>query len=462
MADKITVAVIGAGTMGEGIAQLALQAGHPVILIDASPAQLERARSSLDKRFASFVAKGKWQADAHAQRMAALTLANDTRAAAPAMLVIEAIVENLDVKKALFAELETFISPQALLASNTSSLSITAMAAGLQHAGRFLGLHFFNPPGLMPLVEVIHALQSREDVVAHAMQLMHEWGKQPVMCKDTPGFIVNRVARPFYVESFRLLEEQALSPQALDAALRGAGFKMGPCELTDLIGQDVNYAVSTSLWTALGYPPHLKPSWVQGDLVAARYLGRKSGRGFYQGEAPALPDFDGKTVPYQMRDAAHTLAGTLANGVRILPGDGRRALAHEAESGIPTILFDFHLAGARHVALSMGTRARALMGDALPEAEVQWLPMPDRPGLVALRVISQIINEAASCVLAGIASPEGIDTALKGGVNYPQGAFAFRQTLGAERVLQTIRSLGAYYGAAYMPSPWLLDQEEQK
>lgn len=236
MADKITVAVIGAGTMGEGIAQLALQAGHPVILIDASPAQLERARSSLDKRFASFVAKGKWQADAHAQCMAALTLANDTRAAAPAMLVIEAIVENLDVKKALFAELETVISPQALLASNTSSLSITAMAAGLQHAGRFLGLHFFNPPGLMPLVEVIHALQSREDVVAHAMQLMHEWGKQPVMCKDTPGFIVNRVARPFYVESFRLLEEQALSPQALDAALRGAGFKMGPCELTDLIG----------------------------------------------------------------------------------------------------------------------------------------------------------------------------------------------------------------------------------
>ncbi|MDO5090314.1 MAG: 3-hydroxyacyl-CoA dehydrogenase NAD-binding domain-containing protein [Cardiobacteriaceae bacterium] len=457
---KATIAVIGAGTMGEGIAQLALQADHPVILVDPSAAQRERAKASLDKRFAGFVAKGKWQPAQHEQRMALLTLAENASAAAPAHLVIEAIIENLDIKKALFAELESVVAKDAILASNTSSLSITAMAAELEHPERFLGLHFFNPPGLMPLVEVIRALQSADSVVDEATALMRNWGKSPVLCKDTPGFIVNRVARPFYVESFRLLEEQALAPAALDAALRGAGFKMGPCELTDLIGQDVNYAVSTSLWTALGYPPHLQPSWVQGDLVAARYLGRKSGRGFYpEGTGQAPPENHAPTIAYQSRDG---LCGTLANGVAVKLSDGRRAFDHERESGTPTILLDHHAADATHIALAMSPGAKALMGDALPEAEVQWLPMPDRPGLVALRVISQIIHEAATCALAGIARPADIDIALKGGVNYPHGAFAFLERIGLATVLQTIRSLNAYYGARYAPSPWLLDLEEEK
>ncbi|MDO4775940.1 MAG: 3-hydroxyacyl-CoA dehydrogenase NAD-binding domain-containing protein [Cardiobacteriaceae bacterium] len=455
---KATIAVIGAGTMGEGIAQLALQADHPVILVDPSQAQRERAKASLDKRFAGFVAKGKWQADEHEKRLAALTLADSARAAAPAQVVIEAIIENIDIKKALFAELEAVVADDAILASNTSSLSITAMAAELRHPERFLGLHFFNPPGLMPLVEVIRALQSADSVVSKAIALMRDWGKQPVMCKDTPGFIVNRVARPFYVESFRLLEEQALAPAALDAALRSAGFRMGPCELTDLIGQDVNFAVSTSLWTALGYPPHLQPSWVQGDLVAARYLGRKSGRGFYPGGEGQLPAQNrAATIPYQHRDG---LCGVLENGVTVKYGDGRRAIEHEHESGTPTILIDYHAPDAKHVALAMGAKARALMGEALPEADVQWLVMPDRPGLVALRVIAQIIHEAATCALAGIASPEDIDIALKGGVNYPHGAFAFLERMGLDVVLQTIRSLNAYYGARYAPSPWLLDKEE--
>lgn len=456
---KATIAVIGAGTMGEGIAQLALQADHPVILVDPSQTQRERAKASLDKRFAGFVAKDKWQAAQHEKRIAALTLADSAQAAAPAALVIEAIIENLDIKKALFAELESVVAEDAILASNTSSLSITAMAAELQHPERFLGLHFFNPPGLMPLVEVIRALQSADDVVSKATALMREWGKQPVLCKDTPGFIVNRVARPFYVESFRLLEEQALESAALDAALRGAGFKMGPCELTDLIGQDINYAVSTSLWTALGYPPHLKPSFVQGELVAARYLGRKSGRGFYQGNVPEPAANDTPRIAYHERND-NGLTGTLENGVIMRMSDGRRARDHEAESDAAVILVDYHAPHARHVALSMGKRAQALMQGALPDADVQWLPMPDRPGLVNLRVIAQIINEAATCVQAGIADADDIDTALKGGVNYPHGAFAWLEMIGVATVVRTIRSLREYYGERYIPSPWLLDREE--
>lgn len=459
MSAKPTIAIIGAGTMGEGIAQLALQADHPVILIDPQPAQRERAHTSLAKRFASLVDKGKWTSALRDSRLAALTLADTPQAAASAELVIEAIVENLDIKKALFAELENVLAHDAIIASNTSSLSITAMAADLRHPARFLGLHFFNPPPLMPLVEVIRALQTDVSVLDKATTLMQSWGKQTVLCKDTPGFIVNRVARPFYVESFRLLEEQALAPSALDAALRGAGFRMGPCELTDLIGQDINYAVSTSLWTSLGYPPHLKPSWVQGELVAARYLGRKSGRGFYQGDIPTPPAPAGESIAYR-HYGEHSLTGTLDNGVIVRYSDGRRAIDHEKDSGEAIILIDYHLPDATHVALAMGPKAKALMQNALPQASVQWLSMPDRPGLVNLRVISQIIHEAATCVLSGIASEADIDVALKGGVNYPQGAFAWLDILGVDTVVRTITALRDYYGERYIPSPWLLDQQE--
>lgn len=458
--DLPTVAVIGAGTMGEGIAQLALQAGHPVILIDPQAVQRERARENLEKRFAALEAKGKWAAGMADKRLSALTLAETPAAAAPATLVIEAIVENPDIKKMLFAELENLVAADAVIASNTSSLSITAMAAELKHPERFLGLHFFNPPPLMPLVEVIRALQTDAQVLTHATRLMQDWGKQTVLCKDTPGFIVNRVARPFYVESFRLLEEQALTPPMLDAALRGAGFKMGPCELTDLIGQDINYAVSTSLWTALGYPAHLKPSFVQGERVAARYLGRKTGRGFYDYSAPIPPLAADDAPRIAYRDRHEGLSGVLENGVVVRMSDGRRAIDHERESGEAVILFDYHLPDAAHIALAMGPKARARMQGALPEGSVQWLPMPDRPGLVNLRVISLIINEAATCVQSGIAGEADIDIALQGGVNYPQGAFAWLEALGTDTVIRTITALAALYGGHYAPSVYLHDRRE--
>lgn len=485
MAKQITpqerIVVIGAGTMGEGIAQVALQAGHPVTLVDQSSEQLERARGSLDKLFSRFVAKGKIDAAQKAAWLDALRTAENTDACSDAALVIEAVVERLDVKRQIFAALEEVVSSDCLLASNTSSLSVTEMAAQLKHPQRFLGLHFFNPAGLMPLVEVVAALQSDEQVLDQGVALMRRWGKHPVRCSDTPGFIVNRVARPFYVESFRLLEERLLTPQALDSALRdGGGFRMGPCELTDFIGQDVNYPVSVSLWESLGYPAHLQPSFVQHHLLKARYLGRKNGRGFYryQEQESAMPSATPETVAFSKR-GRHPLAhkldshlpqmdderllGVLDNGVHVYESDGRRAIDVAKDRGHPAMVFDAYIPEvSKALAIAGCPEAEQRMRGAVPASPegISWLAMADRPGLVVLRVVAMIINEAATVVQHGIADPQGVDDALCKGVNYPRGAFAWRQLLGAPRIMQTLASLQRFYGSAYQPAAWLQDMAE--
>ena len=477
------IVVIGAGTMGEGIAQVALQAGHPVTLVDQSGEQLERARASLDKLFARFVEKGKIDDAQKAAWLDALTTAQSSDDCGDAALVIEAVVERMDVKRQIFAALEAVVADDCLLASNTSSLSVTEMAAELKHPERFLGLHFFNPAGLMPLVEVVAALQSDAQVLDEGMALMQRWRKHPVRCSDTPGFIVNRVARPFYVESFRLLEERLLAPKALDCALRdGGGFRMGPCELTDFIGQDVNYPVSVSLWESLGYPPHLQPSFVQHHLLKARYLGRKNGRGFYdyRDESAETDSTERKTVAFSQRGthplAARlddslaqidddTLLGVLENGVHVYESDGRRALDVSKERGEPVLLFDAYVPDvSKALAIAGCPQAERLMAGAVPAQpqDITWLMMADRPGLVLLRVVAMIINEAATVVQHGIADPQGVDDALCKGVNYPRGAFAWQQLLGEKRVLRTLEALQQYYGSAYQPAPWLKDAAEDR
>lgn len=476
--SKINVAVIGAGTMGQGIAQLALQVGHAVVLIDQSNEALDKARSNLDKLFARFTEKGKITEEQATMWLSALTLSNDNQSAADTGLVIEAIVERMDVKQSVFSALENIVATDTILASNTSSLSVTAIASALQHPERFMGLHFFNPPGIMPLVEVVKAIQTEEHHVKTAVDLMQSWGKTPVRCKDTPSFIVNRVARPFYVESFRLLEENAVTERELDACLReGMRFRMGPCELTDFIGQDVNYAVSQSLWQALGYPRHLQPSFKQGDLVAANYLGRKSGRGFYRYD-------DADNNAEQNSKAPHTIAfaetadggvnsdtkregylGKLNNGVSLYRTDGFRAETWELALEKPIALVDMtDNEATKTLAITYSPQAKQLMGDSVPETgklTEQWVVMPDRPGLVNLRVISLIINEAATAALQGIADEKGIDDALKGGVNYPKGAFEWLEKLGIERVFYCLESLDHYYGGGrYATSPYLIDLME--
>lgn len=503
---EFTVAVIGAGTMGQGIVQLALQAGHSVILLDQSTEQLQTAYTSLENLFEKFVNKNKISFESKNSWLKSLKIETDYSTLSNAHIVIEAIVERLDIKKKVFLELESIVSNQTILATNTSSLSITAIAAELSYPNRFIGLHFFNPPGIMPLVEVIDALQTSNTTTETCIQLMREWGKTPVRCKNTPGFIVNRVARPFYVESFRLLEDQIINPTDLDACIRGAGFKMGPCELTDFIGQDINYAVSCSLFNSLFYPSHLRPSYIQGGLVEAKYLGRKSGKGFYDysdeksksadenkvthlssttiqfasyGKHPWLteqlsvlcnkPNFNSKVRVLADEDTNSTLAdqliGTLTNGVALYGTDGHTATEWEYRLNAPVILADIKHPDFQDatVALAFGPKAAKVMQSATPEplGTMNWIIVDDCPGLINLRVISMIINEAMLCATQGIADPDGIDAALRGGVNYPMGAFEWLSYIGTKNVANTLQSLRQMYGSDCYVIPRMLAEQLQ-
>lgn len=275
------VSILGAGAMGTGIGQIAAQNGHEVVYFDSFPGACDRSKASIEKVFGRLVEKGKLTSDERDQCLERMQWSDSLDAVVGSDLVIEAVIENLEVKQSLFKEVEGRVSAEANLCTNTSSLSIAAISSVLQHPARFGGLHFFNPAPLMPLVEIIPGVQTREGWAAELTELMKNWGKTPVIAKDTPGFIVNKVARPFYSEAIKLYEEGVASVAEIDAALKGAGFRMGPFELTDLIGHDVNYTVTETVWGQFFYDPRFRPSITQKRLKEAGLFGRKSGRGFY-------------------------------------------------------------------------------------------------------------------------------------------------------------------------------------
>jgi 3-hydroxybutyryl-CoA dehydrogenase len=276
------VGVIGAGSMGSGIAQVAATSGVNVFVFDTNTVVLDKAKKTLCTTFEKLVEKNKLTSDDSEKIQSRIVWTNELSLFKDCTLVIEAIIENLTIKQTVFKELSSVLSEDAFVASNTSSLSITALANSYKHPSQFLGLHFFNPAPLMPLVEVIPGLQSNEDVVASCYQLMKSWKKIPVIAKDTPGFIVNRVARPFYGEALRIVEEQIASIEEVDAIMKSkGGFKMGPFELMDLIGNDINYTVTETVWTQTYYDPRYKPSQIQKKMVESGRLGRKTGQGYY-------------------------------------------------------------------------------------------------------------------------------------------------------------------------------------
>ena len=287
MLDKDTrVGVLGAGAMGAGIAQVAAAAGHRVVVADSHAAALEKAHKLVQANLARDVEKKRLttpEAKAVEERMRFVTSAGeDVGAFRGCGVVIEAIVEELAAKQRAFAAIDAVVDAHCIMATNTSSLSVTAIASGRSHVGRVIGLHFFNPATVLPLVEVVGALTSDAAVVARARKLVDGWGKTTVVAADTPGFIVNRVARPFYGESLRILEEGIADAATIDWAMRElGGFRMGPFELMDLIGNDVNYAVSRSVFESLGFDPRYRPSVIQRRMVDAGHLGRKAGRGYY-------------------------------------------------------------------------------------------------------------------------------------------------------------------------------------
>ena len=290
------VGVVGAGAMGSGIAQVAAQAGHQVVLFDTKQEALDVAKMKLGKIMARLVEKGKLNKTDAQDLQDRIDYANDMKAFADCGIVIEAIIENLEIKKFVFSNLEEICSNDALLATNTSSLSVASIASACKHPERVIGIHFFNPAPLMPLVEIIPAIQTDPNVTQSARELIDSWKKVTVLAKDTPGFIVNRVARPFYGEALRIYEEGIADFATIDWAMTElGGFRMGPFTLMDFIGNDINYTVTETVFAAFYFDGRYKPSFTQKRHAEAGWLGRKSGRGYYDYS-------EGTTKPEPNRD----------------------------------------------------------------------------------------------------------------------------------------------------------------
>ncbi|WP_119153629.1 3-hydroxyacyl-CoA dehydrogenase [Caldimonas tepidiphila] len=494
------VLVIGAGIMGAGIAQIAAQAGHAVMLFDAREGAAAQAQAKLAATLEGLAAKGRLEPGEAAAAAARIRPVASLAEAREVGLVVEAIVENLDAKRALFRQLEDIVPEGCVLASNTSSISITALANGLRHPGRLVGMHFFNPVPLMKLVEVVSGLHTEGEVAEAIFHLAMAWGKTPVHARSTPGFIVNRIARPYYAETLALLLERAAEPRAIDACLRAAGFRMGPCELMDLIGHDTNFAVTESVWQANFGDKRYAPSLVQRELVDGGLLGRKSGRGFYdyrEGAAAAAPapaaaataDGPPESALLQLHGSdpvaeglAQALAaagvaftrqsdsgwtGLQADEAQLRLSDGRPAAQLSAETGVQDLaVFDLPIAGfagaGAGAALAWAPAAGA--SEAWQRDAARWLRvagfapqrMRDAAGLVVARTIAMLVNESADAVLQGVCTPEGADLAMKLGVNYPAGPFEWLARWDASAVVQLLEHLDAHYrGERYRVSPGL-------
>jgi 3-hydroxybutyryl-CoA dehydrogenase len=500
LARSAVVVVVGAGTMGSGIAEVAATAGHRVVLHDADPAAVERGLAAIRRNLERRVHKGKLGSDECTAILGRIGARGRDTAWERVGLVIEAIYENLEAKTKVFAEFEALVPASAILATNTSSLSVTALAARTGRPDRVVGMHFFNPAPVLPLVEVVSGHTTDPSVAAVIAATARAWGKIPVACRSTPGFIVNRVARPFYGETLRLLGERAATPATLDAILREAGgFRMGACELMDMIGHDVNFAVTSSVYEAFYHDQRYQPSLIQKDLVDAGYLGRKSGRGFYDyrdGAAPPMPDTCAGNRPVQELALPQVLDPYWADcfgaaALEALPGvkvsrsasdgsmrvdgqafaltDGRTATQRSEEDGEAVVLVDlaFDVRACGRVALSVPAQAGetelakvAALFEALGKRVSVVL---DVPGLVVARTVAMLVNEAADAVSQGVASADDVDAAMRHGVNYPLGPLAWGHRLGMARVVEILDNLTHAYGEdRYRASVWLRREAASK
>ncbi len=457
-----TVAVIGSGIMGAGIAEVAASHGHPVLVYDINADAISRAIDGIRTRLESRVARGKLSAQACEQTLQRLVPVTDIQALARADLVIEAASEQMAVKKALFAQLAEICPAKTLLTSNTSSISITAIAADLSHPERVAGLHFFNPAPVMKLVEVVSGLATSEEVVEQLSALAVKWGKQPVRCQSTPGFIVNRVARPYYAEAWRALEEQVAAPETIDAALReGAGFPMGPLELTDMIGQDVNFAVTCSVFNAFWQERRFLPSLVQQELVLAGRFGKKSGQGVYnwRSDRPAASWLETVSNADSAMSVQRRSDGvTEMDGLLLIETQGETAQALANRYGQPVVVCDRQEGDVAVIAVAASNPASANRKAVwhLQQQGKRVLQVADYPGLLIWRTVAMIVNEALDALQKGVASEQDIDTAMRLGVNYPRGPLAWGEQLGWQRLLRLLENLQRHYGEErYRPSSLL-------
>ncbi len=455
------VAVVGAGTMGQGIAQVALVAGHSVRLYDALPGRAREAAGAIGARLDRLVEKDRLAAADRDAARPRLLPAESISDLADCALVVEAVLERLDVKQDLFRALEDVVGEDCLLATNTSSLSVTAIGGALRNPGRLVGLHFFNPAPLLPLVEVVSGFATDVTSATRAYEMARAWGKTPVACADTPGFIVNRIARPFYAEAFAVYEAQGADPATIDAVLRECGgFKMGAFELTDLIGQDVNESVTHSVWRSFFQDVRFTPSLAQQRLVESGRLGRKTGQGWYdyragaerpephtaeQAQPPAYVVAEGDLGP-----ASELIPLIRATGIQVreeeedhgtrlvLPSGGQLALA-DGQTSVEfrdvvyfDLAFDYRRAGRIALSASQDTSSQTLaeatgLFQALGK---QVSVIGDVPGMIVARTVARIVDLAHDAVGKGVATEEDIDTAMRLGVNYPLGPFEWSRRLG--------------------------------
>ncbi|MGW2345795.1 3-hydroxyacyl-CoA dehydrogenase [Streptomyces sp. NPDC001661] len=455
------VGVVGTGTMGQGIAQVALVAGHPVRLYDAVPGRARSAAEAIAARLDRLVEKGRMAAGERAAAVDRLEPAQTIGELAPATLVVEAVLERLDVKQELFRELEDVVAEDCLLATNTSSLSVTAIGGALRRPGRFVGLHFFNPAPLMPLVEVVSGAATDVTAATRAYETARAWGKTPVACADTPGFLVNRIARPFYAEAFAVYEEQGADPATIDAVLReSGGFRMGPFELTDLIGQDVNEAVTRSVWEGFFQDAKFRPSLAQRRLVEAGRLGRKSGRGWYAyGEdaerpephtaGPAEPparvtvegdlESAGELIPMMREAGIEVVREDEDKGTRIVLPSGGQLVQADGQTSIEfrdvvyfDLAFDYRKATRIALATCQEGNPRTL-GEAVGLFQAlgkEVSVIGDVPGMIVARTVARIVDLAHDALARGVATEGDIDTAMRLGVNYPLGPLEWGRRLG--------------------------------
>jgi 3-hydroxybutyryl-CoA dehydrogenase len=484
------VGVVGAGAMGRGIAQIAAQAGSTVKLFDTQPQAVEKARDDLFGQWDRLQEKGRMDAAAVQACKQRLQMAGSLQELAGCALVVEAIVERLDVKRSLFAELEAVVQPTAVLATNTSSLSVTAIAAGLQQPQRLAGYHFFNPVPLMKVVEVIAGLKTDPAVCAGLAGYAKQMGHTPVQAQDTPGFIVNHAGRGYGTEALRIVAEGVADFATVDRILRDqVGFKLGPFELMDLTALDVSHPVMESIYRQYYDEPRYRPSVITAQRLAGGVVGKKVGEGFYryaQGKAqvpaePAPPQV-GELPPVWVstraarRSELYQLLKDLGAKIETGQSPSLHALALVAPLGfdVTTVAVVERLDPARTVGIDMliddaATKRRVLATNPATRADMRDAAhalfardgkavsvIRDSGGFVTQRVVATIVNIAADICQQRICSPGDLETAVTLGLGYPLGPLAMGDRWGPTNVLEVLFNMGTVYGdPRYRPSPWL-------